>query len=120
YHDTLINYKLIEKGLAWHYKKYSSDPVLSNAEIEAKENKIGLWSDTSAIAPWDWRKGNFNQKMLTDSTGKVFICLSEDNTYYHLVHYCEMLNPCAATTILVFPKEAIEVYHKIKCLKCFQ
>lgn len=56
YDDSLnLNHQLVQKGLAWHYIKYSKDPVLQNLEDEAKKNKVGLWQDPTAIAPWVWR-----------------------------------------------------------------
>lgn len=52
-----INLRLVRDGLAWHYRKYSKDEVLATAELVAKEEAIGIWSDKSPIAPWDWRGG---------------------------------------------------------------
>jgi micrococcal nuclease len=45
----------VKAGFAWHYKRYSSDPILAQAEIEARNAKAGLWADPQAIAPWDFR-----------------------------------------------------------------
>ena len=47
---------MIEAGYAWHFKKYSSDPILAAAELEARKMKRGLWADPSPVAPWDYRK----------------------------------------------------------------
>lgn len=47
---------MVEAGLAWHFKEYSSDQQLANAEIEARNKKTGLWVDKMPIAPWQWRK----------------------------------------------------------------
>ena len=54
--DWNINRELIQQGLAWHYKKYSSDINLEMDEITARQRKLGLWSDARHVAPWDWRK----------------------------------------------------------------
>ena len=57
-----INLLLIEKGMAWHYKRYQSSQekkdqfLYSNAEKYAKVNKLGLWSKSRPIPPWEWRK----------------------------------------------------------------
>jgi endonuclease YncB( thermonuclease family) len=51
-----VNKKLIEEGLAWHYKKYSSSVELSAAEQKAKAEKLRLWKDADPVAPWDFRK----------------------------------------------------------------
>ncbi|NJK93968.1 MAG: thermonuclease family protein [Bacteroidales bacterium] len=53
-----INLLSVQKGYSWHFKKYSSDPELSSAEVQAKKEKKGLWEDPDAIAPWEWRKLN--------------------------------------------------------------
>jgi endonuclease YncB( thermonuclease family) len=47
--------ELIKAGLAWHYKKYSSDRNLSELEIQARNKRVGLWSDPKAVPPWEYR-----------------------------------------------------------------
>lgn len=56
YKNENINLMMIQNGFAWHYKKYSSDPIMSKAEEDARYAKIGLWIRDHAIAPWDYRK----------------------------------------------------------------
>jgi len=51
-----VSAEMIKAGLAWHYKKYSSDKLLSTFEIQARKNKYGLWKDQNPIAPWEIRK----------------------------------------------------------------
>jgi endonuclease YncB( thermonuclease family) len=51
-----VNREMVRKGLAWHFKKYSDDQVLSSLEQEARKNKIGLWQEPNPVAPWDYRK----------------------------------------------------------------
>lgn len=53
--DQWINQVMISKGMAWHFKRYSSDQALSNTEIRARNNRVGLWS-SKAVAPWNFRK----------------------------------------------------------------
>ena len=48
---------LVEAGLAWHYKKYSDDPVLAAAEVVAKAKKTGVWSLPNPVPPWAYRAG---------------------------------------------------------------
>lgn len=55
-HPKELGLMIIEAGYAWHFKKYSSDPVLARAEIEARKSKRGLWADPHPVAPWDYRK----------------------------------------------------------------
>jgi micrococcal nuclease len=51
-----INLLMVKEGYAWHFKKYSNDEKLADAEMFARQAKIGLWANDSAVAPWDWRK----------------------------------------------------------------
>lgn len=51
-----LNKELVKNGLAWHFKKYSDNEEYAQLEIEARSNKIGIWSEPNPIAPWDWRK----------------------------------------------------------------
>jgi micrococcal nuclease len=54
--DKELGKEMIKAGLAWHFKKYSSDEILANLEIEARNNKKGLWVDPRPIAPWEIRR----------------------------------------------------------------
>ena len=53
--DRFINLEMIQEGLAWHYKKYSHDPKLADAENSARRVQSGLWAAPSPTAPWDYR-----------------------------------------------------------------
>lgn len=59
---TDICLEQIKAGLAWHYKKYEKEQpeadrsIYAAEEEAARERKIGLWSDTYQVAPWDFRK----------------------------------------------------------------
>lgn len=50
-----VNFELVRSGLAWHYKEYSDKKEFSDMEIEARKNCLGLWIDSDATPPWDWR-----------------------------------------------------------------
>ncbi|PZU20144.1 MAG: nuclease [Shinella sp.] len=52
-----LNKELVEFGLAWHYKKYSDSEELSRLEVNARNKKIGIWSEKDFIEPSAWRKG---------------------------------------------------------------
>jgi len=54
--DKNLNKELLSAGLAWHYKKYSRDPELAKLEFNARNKKIGLWSEPDPVAPWEWRR----------------------------------------------------------------
>ena len=57
-----MNLEQIKAGLAWHYKKYQKEQtpadreLYSEAEIEAKEAKTGLWFDPEPLPPWEYRR----------------------------------------------------------------
>ena len=56
-----INLEQVSSGMAWHYKKYQREQTTadrirySDAEREARKQKLGLWHDPYPIAPWDYR-----------------------------------------------------------------
>ena len=47
---------MIQEGLAWWFFKYSKDETLKNLEMEAREEKRGLWRDPMPIPHWVFRK----------------------------------------------------------------
>jgi endonuclease YncB( thermonuclease family) len=57
-----VGLELIKQGLAWHFKKYEKDQApgdrvaYADAENVARTKRIGLWSDSEPIPPWEWRK----------------------------------------------------------------
>ena len=53
---------MLEDGMAWHYREYSKNKRLQQAEDEAKAGKKGLWTDPNAVAPWEWRKTEKDRK----------------------------------------------------------
>jgi endonuclease YncB( thermonuclease family) len=56
------NIRQISLGLAWHYKKYANEQPTVDREAyamqeqTAKEQRLGLWAEQTAMAPWDYRK----------------------------------------------------------------
>lgn len=52
---TSLSYEMVRNGFAWHFKKYSTDAKLAQLEIDAKNQKLGLWVDANPVAPWDIR-----------------------------------------------------------------
>ena len=51
-----VNKTLLRMGLAWHFKKYSNNAEYAQLENLARKNRVGLWQDQNAIAPWLWRE----------------------------------------------------------------
>jgi micrococcal nuclease len=50
-----INYEMVAAGFAWHYKQYSKDRNLANAETKARKSQAGLWKTPSPTPPWKFR-----------------------------------------------------------------
>lgn len=54
----IVNQELVKQGMAWHFKKYSTDLLYDKLEYQARKNKLGLWQDPNPTPPWNWRKVN--------------------------------------------------------------
>lgn len=56
-----VNLRQIQRGMAWHYKKYESEQdvadrsIYAQAEYQAQREKVGLWGDMQPVAPWEYR-----------------------------------------------------------------
>ncbi|MEI8402568.1 MAG: thermonuclease family protein [Alcaligenaceae bacterium] len=57
--DTTANRLQVQHGMAWANQqgggKYLRDHSLIELEKKAKQEKLGLWAEPQAIAPWVWR-----------------------------------------------------------------
>lgn len=54
-----INKEMISDGYAWHYEKYAPQAIdFANAQIHAKNDKLGLWNNTTPVPPWVYRRRN--------------------------------------------------------------
>lgn len=55
------NLEQIKRGMAWHYKAYEREQLSEDrnayavAEVAARTERTGLWSDAYPIPPWDYR-----------------------------------------------------------------
>ena len=50
-----INLQMVRDGYAHHYKRFDNSPAYAAAEIEARQNRRGLWADPNPISPEDYR-----------------------------------------------------------------
>jgi len=50
-----LNRELVQVGLAWQYRRYSTSPSLAALEGSAREARRGLWGDPQPVPPWEWR-----------------------------------------------------------------
>lgn len=53
-----LSREMVKAGYAWRYRKHSKDRTLAALEAEARESGRGLWADSRAMAPWEWRKAS--------------------------------------------------------------
>jgi endonuclease YncB( thermonuclease family) len=56
-----VNSELVRRGLAWATTRYRRDPVLLDAQREARRAQRGLWRDTAPTPPWVWRRTSITQ-----------------------------------------------------------
>ena len=54
--DVNANLKMVQGGMAWHFKRFDNTKEYALAENEARAKKIGLWNDPKPIPPWEFRK----------------------------------------------------------------
>ena len=66
-----VDHDMLENGLAWHYLKYSDDPLRAAFEAEAKAFKRNIWSESGPIPPWDWRKWGTAKRKHWLATGEI-------------------------------------------------
>jgi micrococcal nuclease len=56
---TFVQQILLQEGLAKVYRPYlnkcPSKDLVQQAEAEAKEQRVGIWSDTKFVNPWEYR-----------------------------------------------------------------
>jgi micrococcal nuclease len=123
-----LNEELIKNGFAWHYKAYSKDVNLANAEVDARRFKRGLWQDPDPVAPWDYRKNKRNNTVKKEastaplpagaSKRMVYICNSSGSAVYHTDNTCHVLKRCKAEVIKVTEAEAIRTYDRRQDKSC--
>jgi endonuclease YncB( thermonuclease family) len=52
----IANYTMVKTGYAWAYRKYLRNQDLLVWEENARNQRLGLWSEPNPIPPWEWRK----------------------------------------------------------------
>jgi len=84
------NHAQILSGMAWWYRYYAKEQPpedrgrYESAEDEAKKRRLGLWSESNAIPPWAWRKGQ--RTPTTNVAATNFQCGSK--------RYCKEMTSC--------------------------
>ncbi len=55
----ILNGELVQAGLAWVYPRYCKKSICASwkgMETSAKKQKIGIWSSTAPVSPWQWKR----------------------------------------------------------------
>lgn len=62
FNKTDINLEQVKRGMAWVFKHFLDDPYSQDqsdyvdAQEEAEKRRLGLWSKTDPIPPWEFRR----------------------------------------------------------------
>lgn len=51
-----VNKVQVQRGMAWHYTRYSKDSSYAQAERDARQQRLGLWADADPTPPWLFRR----------------------------------------------------------------
>jgi endonuclease YncB( thermonuclease family) len=63
--QTNIGLRMIQDGMAWHFKRYANEQApevaesYAAAERGARGRRLGLWSKPGAVAPWAWCQARY-------------------------------------------------------------
>ena len=53
----VLNKELVRSGNPWWYSQYDrNDAERQTLEAHAREARLGLWSASNPLPPWEWRK----------------------------------------------------------------
>jgi endonuclease YncB( thermonuclease family) len=50
------NAEQVRQGMAWVFDRYAKDLSLYPLQEGARDQRLGLWSEPTAIPPWQWRQ----------------------------------------------------------------
>lgn len=60
------NAEQVRRGMAWVFDRYAErGSPLYALQAEAKNAQRGLWGDSNAVAPWEWRRWSADQRKAT-------------------------------------------------------
>ena len=88
------NREQVKRGMAWAFRQYLHDQSLLQVEDEARRAKIGLWSDTNPIPPWEYRHGGKNAGVTNQSTAKTEPTNQPVNSSCGSKRYCKEMTSC--------------------------
>lgn len=102
-----INLEQVRRGMAWVYRKYTSDPRYIEAEQAARTQAKGLWADAQPTPPWVFRHPQLAHEdmasSLSSNTAKPLSGACGSKTRCQQMRDCEeakfYLNTCGLKTI---------------------
>jgi endonuclease YncB( thermonuclease family) len=50
------NAEQVRRGMAWAFDRYVKDRSMYTLQERARATRLGLWSDSSPVPPWEWRQ----------------------------------------------------------------
>jgi len=56
-----VNAAMVARGHAWMFRRYTSSSLLDSLERASRASGRGLWSASSPVEPWVWRKRHRRQ-----------------------------------------------------------
>jgi endonuclease YncB( thermonuclease family) len=80
-----LNREILAAGMGWHYVKYSSDASYAAAEMQARNERKGLWSDVKAIPPGEYRA---RQRGATPALSGAYPSASAGPYHGRAAQYC--------------------------------
>ncbi len=66
-----LNEDLLQAGLAWVYKPNSEKHNLIKKEKLASSKRLGIWSNSDPVPPWEWRNGVRQNSKGTDKLSNI-------------------------------------------------
>ncbi|MBX3244167.1 MAG: thermonuclease family protein [Acidobacteria bacterium] len=72
-----VGLKMLEAGMAWHYRSSSSEQAAdvraryARAELKARNDRKGLWSENAPIPPWEFAEEGFTGDADTSAQASV-------------------------------------------------
>lgn len=86
------NHEQVKRGMAWAYRQYMHDPYYLQLELEARQAKIGLWSD--AKPPWEHRHHGKADTISKPVPNLVKTAAQPTDLACGSKHYCKEMSSC--------------------------
>ncbi|MFA5119448.1 MAG: thermonuclease family protein [Candidatus Omnitrophota bacterium] len=88
------NREQVKRGMAWTYRQYLHDQSLLQVENEARLAKVGLWSDSNPVPPWEYRHNKKNRSVTNKVTPKAEPTNMPVNFSCGSKRYCKQMTTC--------------------------